>query len=142
MQSLLAIKDRLQDGKIDWQFVAQMQTVLEPVATLTTLIQEAQYTAGDFKIDYAFMMMAYKKLQKHTHCHIILGMIEELQLCLKKRESALNHPAILAVMYLDPRFNYASNTKKLHKMPREQLDIAYVSSPMFLSSHKLTLTLI
>lgn len=135
MESLLNIKDRLLPSSnydLDWQFISAMQQVLKPVSTLTTQSQAEQYLAGDFKRDYAIMRFAFEKLRMHAESATVLSMIEEMKLCLRSRESAFDHPAFLAALYLDPRYNNVNNTANLKKMTREQLDVGRVSFSLIL----------
>lgn len=137
MESLLSIKDRLpRSGScfvdVDWLFVSRLTTVLKPVAILTTRLQAEQYTAGDFMRDYLIMTIDLEKINGRSTSAIVMFMIEELQICLKKRDKAFQHPAILAALYMDPRFNNGMNTESGERMSREQLNIGRVSLTKYL----------
>lgn len=130
MQSLLDVKDRLlvcAEYEIDWEFISSMAYALKPVDTLNTKLQANQYTAGDFKRDFTLMQFEFNSLRRHAKSITDQNLIDELENCLLQRARALDHPAILAALYLDPRFNNESNTVNSKRLTKEQLKIGHVS---------------
>lgn len=104
-----------------------MAYALKPVDTLNTKLQANQYTAGDFKRDFTLMQFEFNSLRRHAKSITDQNLIDELENCLLQRARALDHPAILAALYLDPRFNNESNTVNSKRLTKEQLKIGHVS---------------
>lgn len=102
MQSLVAIKDHIFDVTLDWTFVEELMSVLQPAEELTVKLQTVQYTIGDFVADYSICLYEIRKKTRGTTMLGAMNLEHDLQ---ARQPMVFRKIHFLAALYLDPRFN-------------------------------------
>ncbi|GBP01583.1 hypothetical protein EVAR_68583_1 [Eumeta japonica] len=119
MQSLLSVRSQIEAGflqalpssskdgdtNLNWDFIIDFVAAFQPLAKCTVQLQTEQYILGDFYRDW-------------LNCEIELEDIGEqnkfagdLLSAMKTRKvRLLENDAVIAALYLDPRFNYQNST--------------------------------
>lgn len=137
MQSLLIFKDQIESGflqalpstskdgslYINWNFIEEFVKAFQPLAKCSSQLQAEQYILGDFYRDWLNCEIELEDLSE------VNQFARDLLTAMRTRKAKLlDNGAVLAGLYMDPRFNYQSS----NFLSEEQKSTAMVRIVLYL----------